>query len=200
MTSARARALLAVAGGAFVALSLAIVLLGALPLDAAVRMTLLGWATPPVVTVMRVINYAGEWRLLLPGTLLLLLLSARARAQWWVWTALMVAAPLAEWTAKRLIGRPRPEDLSLGFPSGHATAAGAFFGAVLYLAEAIPGRGLRVAVRAAALAGALLVAVARVMLRAHWPSDALGGVALGLALASVAALVAAAQTPPGQKR
>jgi membrane-associated phospholipid phosphatase len=50
-------------------------------------------------------------------------------------------------------------------------------------------------VRLAALVGALLVAVARVMLRAHWPSDALAGVALGLALASVAALIASAQAP-----
>lgn len=200
MTSARARALLVVAGGAFVALALAVILLETVPLDAALRVTLLDWASPSVLRLMRVINYAGDWRVLLPGTLLLLGLSARARARWWVWVALMASAPLAEWTIKQVIGRARPEDLSLGFPSGHATAAGAFFGAVLYLAEAIPGRGLRLAVRLAALGGALLVAVARVMLRAHWPSDALAGVALGLALASVAALVAPAQAPLREER
>jgi membrane-associated phospholipid phosphatase len=195
MTSARARALLVAAGGAFVVLALAVVLMRTLPLDAELRALLLGWASPAVVRVMRVINYGGDWRVLLPGTLLLLWLSARARAQWWVWVALMVAAPLTEWTMKQMIGRARPEDLSLGFPSGHATAAGAFCGAVLYLAEAVPGRGLRRVVRLAALVGALLVAVARVMLRAHWPSDALAGVALGLALASMAALIASAQAP-----
>lgn len=200
MTSARARALLVVAGGAFVALALAVILLETVPLDAALRVTLLDWASPSVLRLMRVINYAGDWRVLLPGTLLLLGLSARARARWWVWVALMASAPLAEWTIKQVIGRARPEDLSLGFPSGHATAAGAFFGAVLYLAETIPGRGLRLAVRVAALGGALLVAVARVMLRAHWPSDALAGVALGLALASVAALVAPAQAPLREER
>jgi len=200
MTSGRVRAVLAVAGGAFVVLALAAILLETLPLDAAVRTTLLDWASPPVLRMMRVINYAGDWRVLLPGTLLLLALSVRARVRWWVWVAVMVAAPLAEWTIKHAIGRPRPEDLSLGFPSGHATAAGAFFGAVLYLAETIPGRGLRLAVRVAALGGALLVAVARVMLRAHWPSDALAGVALGLALASVAALVAPAQGPLSRER
>ena len=36
----------------------------------------------------------------------------------------------------------------------------------------------------------LLVGAARVMLRAHWPSDVLAGIALGLALAAVAGLLA----------
>ena len=77
----------------------------------------------------------------------------------------------------------------MGFPSGHATAAAAFFGAVFYLAESLrpPARRL---VRVAALVIIVLVATARVMLRAHWPSDALAGIALGLALASGAALAA----------
>jgi undecaprenyl-diphosphatase len=200
VTSGHARALLAVAGGAFVALAAAALLLGTLPLDAALRDTLLGWASPLVLKAMRVINYAGDWRMLGPGLLLLLLVSGRARARWWLWLGLMAAAPLAEWAVKHAIGRPRPEDLSLGFPSGHATAAGAFCGAVLYLAGGLPSPGLRLAVRAAALAAALLVAVARVMLRAHWPSDVLAGVALGLALAAVAALAASAQEPPRKDR
>jgi membrane-associated phospholipid phosphatase len=41
-----------------------------------------------------------------------------------------------------------------------------------------------------AVAGIVLVGMARVILRAHWPSDALGGIALGLALAAAAALIA----------
>jgi len=36
----------------------------------------------------------------------------------------------------------------------------------------------------------VLVAVARVILRAHWPMDALAGIALGLTFASLAALLA----------
>jgi membrane-associated phospholipid phosphatase len=41
----------------------------------------------------------------------------------------------------------------------------------------------------------VLVALARVILRAHWPSDALAGVALGLALAAAAGLLAAGDRP-----
>jgi undecaprenyl-diphosphatase len=139
---------------------------------------------------MRVINVAGDWKFLLPATLLLLGLFDRARRTWWVWVALMVAAPLAEGALKIVVGRPRPEAPSYGFPSGHATAAAAYFGALLYLSEPLrPPR--RMIVRALAVVMIVLVGIARVMLRAHWPSDVLGGFALGLALASAATVLAA---------
>jgi undecaprenyl-diphosphatase len=154
-----------------------------------VRESLLALASPPVLAAMRVINWAGSWQLLLPASLLLLLAFRRARERWYVWVALMIAAPATEGMLKVVVGRPRPEAASMGFPSGHATAAAAFFGAVFYLAESLrpPARQL---VRLAALVIVVLVAAARVILRAHWPSDVLGGVALGLALASTAALLA----------
>jgi len=180
--------LLAGAGG-FLALALAVTALGTPPGDEAVREALLALASPPVLAAMRVINYAGSWQLLLPASLLLLLAFRRARERWYVWSGLMIVAPATEGILKILVGRPRPEAASMGFPSGHATAAAAFFGAVFYLAESLrpPARRL---VRAAALVIIVLVAAARVMLRAHWPSDALAGIALGLALASGAALAA----------
>lgn len=190
MTISRSRAMLVVTGAAFLALAGAVALLGTLPMDAAIRDALLAWATPPMLAAMHVVNYAGDWRVILPGTLLLFVVFARARVRWWIWLGLMVAAPIAEWTLKRVIGRPRPEDAALGFPSGHATAAAAFFGAVVYLAGALPSRTARLVVRGLALAAVVLVGAARVMLRAHWPSDVLAGIALGLTLAAAAALAA----------
>ncbi|HBH00883.1 MAG TPA: hypothetical protein DDZ42_03010, partial [Candidatus Rokubacteria bacterium] len=80
------------------------------------------------------------------------------------------------------------EGLSFGFPSGHATAAAAFFGAAVYLAGPLPPRARRL-LRATAITVIVLVALARVMLRAHWPSDAVAGIALGTALASAAILL-----------
>ena len=129
---------------------------------------------------MRLVNMGGEWPVLVPGTLLLFVVFPRARQHWWVWVLLMLTAPLAETGMKYLVGRPRPEDGSFGFPSGHATAAAAFFGAVGYLAGGLPA-SLRLVVRPAAGLAIVLVALARVILRAHWPSDAVAGVALGLA-------------------
>ncbi|MBI4269915.1 MAG: phosphatase PAP2 family protein [Candidatus Rokubacteria bacterium] len=193
------RRTLIVSGACFVLLALAVALAGTPPGDVALRDTVLALAAPPVLTAMHAINVAGSWRLLLPATLLLLAAFAEARRRWWVWVGLMVAAPLTEGALKWVIGRPRPEGLSLGFPSGHATAAAAFFGALIYLAAALPAPARRLA-RALAVAVVVLVAAARVMLRAHWPSDALAGVALGLALASVAALLSSSSADPARAR
>jgi undecaprenyl-diphosphatase len=184
------RGVLTVAVACFVALTASVVVLGAVPADTALRDALLGLATPGIVAFMRVVNRAGDWRFLLPGTLVLFLVFRRARERWWLWAGVMVAAPLLEGTLKHLVGRQRPEDLSLGFPSGHSTAAATFFGALMLVAGTLPPSACAV-VRALAIVMIVLVGVARVILRAHWPSDVLGGFAFGLALASAAALVAA---------
>jgi undecaprenyl-diphosphatase len=188
VTTGAPRAVLSWTAVCFVLLAAGALTVGALPADTAVRDAVLGVAAPWLVAAMRVANRAGDWRVLLPAVLLLFVASRRARERWWAWTGLMASAPLAEWTLKHVVARARPEDPSLGFPSGHATAAAAFFGAVLYLARDLraPWRAF---VRTLAVVAIVLVAVARVVLRAHWPSDALAGVALGLALASAAAIV-----------
>lgn len=188
MRSLHPRAALTVLGAFFVALGAAVAMMGVLPADTAVREALLGWATPTVVGLMRVVNYGGEWRVLFPATLLLLALFRRARERWWLWIVLMIAAPAAEGLLKIAIGRARPESAAFGFPSGHATAAAAFFGAVLYLAGSLRPASRR-ALRALAVACIVLVGLARIILRAHWPSDVLGGITLGLGLATIAALL-----------
>jgi undecaprenyl-diphosphatase len=187
------RAVLVVLGAFFVALAGAVVLVGVLPADVAVREALLAWASPTVIGLMGIVNRGGDWRVLLPATLVLLLVFRRARERWWIWIALMIAAPMLEGALKVAIGRPRPEGLAFGFPSGHATAAAAFFGAVLYLAGSLPPRWRRL-VRALAVVCILLVGLARVILRAHWPSDVLGGIALGLGLATIAAILSTLDT------
>ena len=180
-----ARTSLVAAGACFAVLTLAVVVLGTLPGEAGARQALLALATPAVVKVLGVVNYAGSWKLLMPATLLLFVAFPRARERWWVWIALMVVAPAAEGVLKIVVARARPEDVSMGFPSGHATAAAAFFGAVICLAGSLPTPA-RTLVRVGATLVIVLVAVARIILRAHWPGDSLAGIALGLALASAA--------------
>jgi membrane-associated phospholipid phosphatase len=58
----------------------------------------------------------------------------------------------------------------MGFPSGHATAASAFFGALFYLAATLSPLP-RALVRIGAVVTIVLVAIARIVLRAHWTDD-----------------------------
>lgn len=182
------RGMLILTAACFVAMTVAVLLAGAHPADGAARDGLLALNTPAVVAIMRVITVLGHAWFLVPATAVLLGIFAEARARWWIWVGAILLAPIAESGLKVLIGRPRPFDTSFGFPSGHATAAATFFGAVIYLAGALPPPA-RTWVRALAGLAIILVGLSRVMLRAHWPSDVIGGVALGLALASAAALL-----------
>jgi membrane-associated phospholipid phosphatase len=192
-------AVLVVLGAFFLALAAAAALVGVLPADAAVREALLSWASPTIIWLMRIVNRGGDWRVLFPATLLLLVVFPRARERWWLWIVLMITAPAAEGLLKIAIGRARPEGPAFGFPSGHATAAAAFFGAVLYLAESLPPASRRL-VRALAVICIISVGLARIVLRAHWPSDVLGGITLGLGLATVAALLSSFSADPGRAR
>jgi undecaprenyl-diphosphatase len=180
--------ILALAAACFALLTLAVITLDTTAVDVPVRDALLAHASPGLLAAMRVINEAGHWPVLLPATLVMVLALRRAREHWYVWVGLMLVALAMPDMLKIVVGRPRPEAASMGFPSGHATAATAFFGALIHLAQGLP-RPARRLVSVVAVVVIVLVAVARVTLRAHWPTDAAGGIALGAALASAAALI-----------
>ncbi|PYM17109.1 MAG: hypothetical protein DMD81_10420 [Candidatus Rokuibacteriota bacterium] len=188
VTLAHPRGVMTLALALFVALTLFVAISRTVPGDIAIREAVLHVSSPPLVVVMRVVNMAGDWRLLFPGTLLMLLVFDRARRRWWLWAGLIIVAAGLPDVVKAIVGRPRPEATSWGFPSGHSTAAAAFFGAIVYLAGAFRPVASRL-VRAAALFAIVLVGLARVILRAHWPSDVVGGIALGLTLAAAAAVI-----------
>lgn len=142
---------------------------------------------PPAVRVARGMSHFGEHALgwIALGTVGALA-DRRRRREWLAATAGVVLAHGASVGVKRVVRRPRPDDptvrvgvatpSTLSFPSAHATsttAAAVLFGALL------PVGGLR--------AAALVVppmALSRLVLGVHYPSDVLAGGVLGAAVAA----------------
>lgn len=124
-----------------------------------------------------------------------LLVSRRSRAAAFVVVARLLELGV-ETAVKNLVGRPRPALIDpvagasgFSFPSGHAAGSAAVFGAVVVIVMgelSTAQRALRTSIVGLAVVFVVGVAVSRVLLGVHYPSDVTAGVLLG-----VASLVAA---------
>src|SRR5208283_184360 len=109
------------------------------------------------------------------------LLLAKAPRQAVVLVILTIAVAGSTAIVKELVDRARPFAIDgfLSFPSGHTTFASSFFGFLAYLApQVMHSVSWSNVVRWACIAIAALIAVSRVYLGQHWPSDIVGGVYL----------------------
>lgn len=149
------------------------------------------------------------------GVVLAVVETARTRNRWIVPFLLAVLAgeQLLSTTIKELVDRARPTlnpvaaTLGPSFPSGHTTAAAAFFAAAAFLLA--QGRNPRLVpvLVGAAVGIAVGVAASRVLLGVHWVTDTFAGLALGWAWFTVCAVVLggrllgapAAPSPPGAR-
>ena len=131
------------------------------------------------------------------GVLLLAVAAAVARrTALAVWLLLTSAAQASlDVAAKWVLDRPRPawDDPvttldSASFPSGHAAAAGMLLAVVVLASWTWRRWWRRLLVGLAALV-VVLACLDRLLLGVHYPSDLLGGVLLGVATASTAALL-----------
>lgn len=165
------------------------------PLDEAVAAALSAAATPAGVEAMRVLSLAhtapGMAVLVAGGCALLLALRDRAGALWLVLVFYSGAA--LNHALKHAVQRPRPGATALpgatdfAFPSGHAAQATLLYGALVLLAwRHVASRTARWAIAGLAAALVLAVAASRLVLQAHWFSDVVAGVLLGLAWLGIA--------------
>jgi undecaprenyl-diphosphatase len=98
--------------------------------------------------------------------------------------------------AKLVVGRPRPDLLPVltsasgsSFPSGHAAGSAVVYGSLVLVAAVLWDRPPPWWVTSLVAAFVVLVAASRVVLGVHYPTDVLGGLALGAAWAAVALAV-----------
>ncbi len=165
------------------------------------------WGPPVLIEVVR------SWTAL-GGTLLLNLcgtiaVAALLLARWRREAAVLAATMLSGWAfntlMKSLVGRPRPTIVShlteaggLSFPSGHSfNSAAVYLSIALALASLIARRGVRCSLIAGAALVSALIALSRVWLGVHYPSDAIAGWLGGTAWALTAS---ALLTRPGRER
>ena len=161
--------------------------------DAWLRLMISGQA-PPVTAIAKVFNVLGLVYVTLPVRIAVAGFLA-LRRRWWHLAAFAAAVALSEvliGVLKGVYERARPPEslvvtTGASFPSGHAVAASATVVAAV-IALVPPGRR-RAWWALAAVAFSILMGLSRAYLGAHWLSDAVAGILLGISCAVVTAVM-----------
>lgn len=169
---------------AFVVLALGVITGTVQSLDEAAMSAIEDVRSPTLNALMQAITWAGSYAAAIVAAVLAFLLW---RVQGWKDSALRLAVSVGGAAAynpllKIFFARPRPEVIpplaiseTFSFPSGHTAIAMAFYGS---LAVILWGCNSRTAPVALVLL-ATVVALSRVYLGMHYPSDVLGSLLLG---------------------
>ena len=148
---------------------------------------------------MRDITALGGFTLLTITTVVavLLLIFHDRRREALIFGTTVVLAQASSELLKALYDRPRPSLVAHGsiaysqsFPSGHSTlAAATFFTLATVVASVETKKRTKALIFGLAIVFVVTVGISRVYLGVHWPSDVLGGWALGASWALVAWVV-----------
>jgi membrane-associated phospholipid phosphatase len=163
---------------------------GTTPLDRSVTAAIEQFHGPVHDRAARAITVLGSHVFLLPATIVVvgILLLRGHRVSAVLFSGVVVGGWLLETVLKIVYHRARPSlwpalvtERTYSFPSGHATMAALFYGGVsavvLHLSRRPVVRGVTLALATAAI---LLVAYTRVYLGAHWTTDVVAGILIGL--------------------
>jgi undecaprenyl-diphosphatase len=127
----------------------------------------------------------------------------------WSWLAATVGGKALDLLLKNTIHRSRPQYAaayltgdSYSFPSGHTVNATICYLFLAYIVVVRSGASSRAGKVAFLAAGAIIVAVAvsRVYLGKHYPSDVIGGFAAGLAWLSLCGVTHSILTPSARRK
>ena len=159
------------------------------PIDKALLDMIGAWVSDGSTGVFEAITVTGSAGVLTPLTVVttLALLAARRRFEAMLLAASTLGAAGVVYVVKALVGRARP-DLwpaqwywGSSFPSGHTLVVAAFATATALAAARMwpPARALAVAT---AIVWITLVAMSRLALGVHWPTDVLAAACIGASL------------------
>ena len=178
------------------ALGLAVVAAGegTVPGDIAMARTVQRPVSGEIDALARFASFVGDDfpAMVALGLVGIMILTAVGRRDLALFLGVAVALRAIGPVLKVLIGSPRPsveavvivaEADGLGFPSGHAIGAALFYGAIAIIApQVVTNRLLARGIQVGAVVMMALIALSRVRLGVHWPSDVVGGLLFGLAI------------------
>ncbi|MEO8387477.1 phosphatase PAP2 family protein [Polaromonas sp.] len=165
-------------------------------LDLAVFHFLQSLRTESMDRLMIVITEMGSVGVILPLVVVVVAWLAWRRS--WrtagYWIAVTAFAEVLVQLLKVTLGRHRPIDLYVGmerfsFPSGHAVLSTVILGFLAFLLSRCETLRIRLLIGAATAIAVTLIAFSRLYLGAHWLSDVVGGICLGLAWIALASMV-----------
>jgi membrane protein DedA with SNARE-associated domain/membrane-associated phospholipid phosphatase len=164
--------------------------------DLAVFHFLQGLRTASVDRLMIAVTEMGSVGVMLPLVIAVAswLLWRRCWRTAWYWVGVTAFAEVLVQLLKFTLGRSRPLDLYTGverfsFPSGHAVVSTVVLSFLAFLLSRRQTTRARLVLAAITGVYVTLVAFSRLYLGAHWLSDVLGGVSLGVAWVALVAMV-----------
>ena len=201
---------------ALVVLGLALLIVRAWPplleSDLRIDVAVHGWALRNAwaVRAAEVLQTVGGFRVSFWVTAVTTVLLLVARRWWSALTLVVLAAvaPLITDWIKPVVGRARPvweqslgSEVTLSYPSGHATAGIAVYAAAgLALGSLLRDATLGAVVATAGILLGVAIGLSRLVLGVHWPSDVVGGWCVALAVAGVASALFVLPPPHAKER
>jgi len=160
------------------------------PLDREITISIRALHAPPLDRVARVLTFFGSHLFLIPATILVAL-ALRSRGHH-VSALLFCGSVVGGFALNSLLKitfhRARPDlwqalvaEHTYSFPSGHAAMSTVFFGGLAAVAIHLSKRpAVRVGAVVLAAVAAVIIAGTRVYLGAHWTTDVVAGMLVGL--------------------
>jgi len=166
------------------------------PFDQSILATVRPWVGDG--TIWRVLSESANIPLIVIGVGMVLVLFFTHRRREAVLVALLLIAVTAGSEGiKQLVARPRPEGTDpnipgvvYSFPSGHVLEALVIFGVIaIHVLRSHLSRVVAAIAAVAVIVDAFLVGLSRVVLNAHWPSDAMASLIAGAGVLGIYGLL-----------